>query len=234
MQIGKVPAHVDIGAQFSCIRADIAEIAYSMGEPCRFESCSVICSLADGRECRVTDAVKLHVKLLSFSWDHEFKVLKGGSFPVILGLDFLERTKMVMDVASRKFSFAFAPDVVGAFGVPQEGGDGDSYLLELLREAVRLSTLSEDPSGEGGSRYVLAEFPALFSRTLGTATCPPYDIEVSDSTPVRFPPYRCAPPKIAIFRKIINELLEQGVIRASKSRYASPAFLIPKSGLRFP
>jgi len=55
---------------------------------------------------------------------------------------------MVVDVASRKFSFAFAPDVVGSFEVPQEGGDGDSYLLELRREAVRLSTLSEDPSSE--------------------------------------------------------------------------------------
>jgi len=80
---------------------------------------------------------------------------------------------------------------------------------------------------------VLAEFPALFSRALVRQRAP-YDIEVSDSTPVRSSPYRCAPPKIAIFRKIINELLEQGVIRASKSPYASPAFLIPKSGLRFP
>jgi len=77
MHIGKVPDLVDTGAQFSCIRDDLAEFANSMGEPCRFESCSVICSLAHGRGCRVTDAVKLHVKLLSFSWDHEFRVLKG-------------------------------------------------------------------------------------------------------------------------------------------------------------
>jgi hypothetical protein len=52
-----------------------------MGEPGRFKACSVICSLADGRECRVTEVVKLHVKLLSFSWDHEFKILKGRLFP---------------------------------------------------------------------------------------------------------------------------------------------------------
>ena len=80
---------------------------------------------------------------------------------------------------------------------------------------------------------MLAEFPTLFSRTLGKATCPPYDIEVSDSTPVRSPPYRCAPPKIVIFRKIINKLLEQGVIRANKSPYANSAFFIPKSGEDF-
>jgi len=51
MQIGKVPFVVDTGAQLSCIRADLAEFAHPIGEPCRFESCSVICSLADGREC---------------------------------------------------------------------------------------------------------------------------------------------------------------------------------------
>ena len=172
LQIGKVPALVDTGAQFSCIRVDLAEFIRSMGKPCRFESCSLTCSLADGRECRVTEAVKLHVKLHSFAWDHEFKVLKGGSSPVILGLDFLESTKMVVDVASRKFAFTFAPDVVGSFGVFQKGEDENSYLRELRREAVRLSALPENPSWEGGSGSVLAEFLALFSRTLGTATCP--------------------------------------------------------------
>ena len=31
----------------------------------------------------------------------------------------------------------------------------------------------------------------------------------------------------------MNELLEQGVVRPSKSPYASPAFLIPKNGGSF-
>ena len=61
--------------------------------------------------------------------------------------------------------------MVGSFGVFQ-GEDENFYLQELRREAVRLSTLPENPSREGGSGSVLAEFPALFSKTLGTATCP--------------------------------------------------------------
>ena len=38
------------------------------------------------------------------------------------------------------------------------------------------------------------------------------------------------PPKLAIFKKIVDDLLEQGVARPSKSQYASPAFFVPKGG----
>ena len=75
-----------------------------------------------------------------------------------------------------------------------------------------------------------AEFLPLFSSSHGTAKCTPYDIELSDTTPVRSPPYRCAPPKLEIFKRVVNELLEQGVVRPSKSQYASPSFLVCKGG----
>ena len=50
---------------------------------------------------------------------------------------------------------------------------------------------------------------------------------------MRSSPYSCAPPKLEIFRKIIVDLLEQGVVRPSKSPYASPTFLVPKNGAGF-
>ena len=80
------------------------------------------CCLADGQQCKVTDAVKFHVKILLLSWDHEFKVLRGGHFPAILGLDFLNRTKMLVDVASREFSFGFAPNCKGLPETERQGG----------------------------------------------------------------------------------------------------------------
>ena len=54
--------------------------------------------------------------------------------------------------------------------------------------------------------------------------------ELSDPTPLRASPYRCAPPKLAVFREMVNKLLEQEVVRPRKSPYASPAFLVPKNG----
>ena len=68
----------------------------------------------------------------------------------------------------------------------------------------------------------------LCSPVLGTANREPYEIEVSDVTPVRSAPYRCAPPKAAVFKEMVNGLLEQGVVRPSKSLYASLEFLVPK------
>ena len=84
---------------------------------------------------------------------------------------------------------------------------------------------------QGGEWGVyLAEFLAVFSTVLGTADCAPYVIELTDSTPVLSTPYKCAPPNFAIFNSMVNELLEQGVVIPSKSPYASPVFLVPKSG----
>ena len=61
------------------------------------------CALADGKSSELTNAVKLHVKMLSFSWDYEFRVLGGGSFHAILGIDFFRRTMMTVDVAAVTF-----------------------------------------------------------------------------------------------------------------------------------
>jgi hypothetical protein len=86
LKVGKVPALVDTGALFSCVCSDVVEYLYLTGEPCVFTPCSVMCLLADGWRGKVTNMVKLHVRLLSFSWDHEFKILNEGPFPAILGL----------------------------------------------------------------------------------------------------------------------------------------------------
>jgi hypothetical protein len=74
-----------------------------------------------------------------------------------------------------------------------------------------------------------AEFLRLLFSQLGTAKSTPYEIELRDPAPVRSYPYRSSPPKLGIFKRMVNELLEQGVARPSKSSYATPAFLVPKS-----
>jgi len=60
----------------------------------------------------------------------------------------------------------------------------------------------------------MKDFPSLFSPSLGIAKYCHYNIELSDTIPLR-KPYRCAPPppKLQKFKQRVNELLEQVVLR---------------------
>jgi hypothetical protein len=60
------------------------------------------------------------------------------------------------------------------------------------------------------------------------ANCAPHEIEISDPTPVSSSPYRCAAQKLKISIEMIDDLLDQGVVRTSKSPYVNPALLVPK------
>jgi hypothetical protein len=101
-------------------------------------------------------------------------------------------------------------------------------LQQLRTEATELISLAKFCPENLSREALMAEFPRLFSTSIGTAKCAPYDIEVADIKPVRLPPYHCAPPRAQIFKRVLNGLLQQGVVRHSKSQYASPAFLLPK------
>jgi len=45
--------------------------------------------------------VQLQFLLGKFLRNFQFKILEGGPFPIILGLDFLSHSKMVMDLEGR-------------------------------------------------------------------------------------------------------------------------------------
>jgi hypothetical protein len=92
--------------------------------------------------------VKLHVKLLGFSWNFEFKILKGGSFPMILGLDFLAHTQMNIKVASRQFCFNFAPERNGTFGIGGGSPEEGQYLRSIWDEVAEITgPIDNWPSG---------------------------------------------------------------------------------------
>jgi hypothetical protein len=177
-----------------------------MDEPCVFSSCSVACVLADGQRCQVNNAVRLHVKLLSHSWDHEFKVLRSGPFPAFLGLDFLRRTGMTIDVAAKRYGFSFAPQCSGALSPPNPMVEKEQFLQALCEEVCNVASGSEASINGVNLGTMVRDFPALFSSTEGAVNCAACDIELSDPAPVRSPPYRCVPPKLAIFKNIVLAL----------------------------
>ena len=115
---------------------------------------------------------------------------------------------MRVDLGSKTYSFAFSPTCVGSFS-PKESENRDKpFLQHLCAEVVNITTLMPGHPKGLERDVLLAEFPSLFSSSLGTAKCTPYDIELSDATPVRSAPYRRAPPRLQIFKQTVNELLE--------------------------
>ena len=167
--------------------------------------------------------------LLAYSWNHEFKILNEGPFPVILRMDFLQRTQMRVDVCSRTYSFAFALSRMGSFSPANSEEGEEPFLQQLCANIANLTTITEAHPNELEWDSLKAVFPPIlfFSRhgqvysirhrTFGHHYCPVATIPVCN-------------PKLEIFKWIVNELQEQGVIRPSKSQYASPAFLVPKGG----
>jgi len=100
--LGKVLSLVDTGAQFSCIRRDVMQTLADLGVKVKKASCQLSCHLANGLRCEVKEMAQLHFLLVKLSWNFQFKILEGGPFPIILGLDFLSHSKMVMDLGGRE------------------------------------------------------------------------------------------------------------------------------------
>ena len=148
-----MPAIVDTGAQFSCIRVDVIEYLHLSGHPASVFPWDVNCLLADGTKGHVANAVKLHFGLLSFSWTQEFKILQNGPFPAILGLDFLQRSQMTLDIPSKSFRFNFAPGVVGAFNIDIDCNQEDPFLKELCVSAAELTSIAQVRPQDCGRRH---------------------------------------------------------------------------------
>ena len=56
------------------------------------------------------------------------------------GVGFFYRTKMVVDVASRKFGFGFAPSCTEMFSLPNLDVEVEPYLQNLCEEASNMAT----------------------------------------------------------------------------------------------
>ena len=68
------------------------------------------------------------------------------------------------------------------------------------------------PSQQKALDQLCEEFPSVLTPTLGLAHLLEYKIRLTDSKMVRSHPYKFAPPKMAVLRENVQELLKQGVI----------------------
>lgn len=137
----------------------------------------------------------------------------------------MKHTRMHIDAANGNVFFQFSNSeqstiqthkIISAGIISQTSGDSEKVCdngSECINN-VGPSLLSS----------LIEQYPDVICDSIGTARVQPYDIILADNTPVRRPPYQLAPDKMFIMRRVINDLLQSGVIRKSVSNWSSPAF----------
>lgn len=210
-------ALLDSGAFCSCVATSL--LARLVVNRKKFKEVSIMCRGFQLKHWVATKKVSLQLKIDDLTWEHDFLVLEDPPFPVILGVEFMKRSGMQLDFVECTYSFNFRPNVMGS--LCDEGGreevTGTRSTLSHLPEHKRTRIMN-----------LFAEFQDVITDRLGCTNLVTYDLTLSDSAPVRSPPFQCTPPKLIQMERHIRDLLNKGVIKESDSSYASPAFLVPK------
>ncbi|MGR0272006.1 hypothetical protein ACUWC3_28190, partial [Klebsiella pneumoniae] len=77
---------------------------------------------------------------------------------------------------------------------------------------------------------MINKFPTVLTAELGRTHLVEYDIKLKEKAEINSSKvtYRCGPPKMAILKKEINDLLNKQVIEKTLSPFVSPCFLVKK------
>lgn len=73
-------------------------------------------------------------------------------------------------------------------------------------------------------------FPSCFEKRIGVFSGKEMSIRTTSDLPIHAKPFRQNPKLRNVMRKQIKELLDDGIVRKSKSPWCSAAWLIPKWG----
>ena len=87
-----IPSLVDTGATVSCMREGLASTLSKL-VPHEFLRIRSKVYLADGALCHIKKAIKIKFKIQGKTFNHQFAILPNCSSPIILGTDFLSKTK---------------------------------------------------------------------------------------------------------------------------------------------
>lgn len=193
---------------------------------------------AGSNNINVKGSIPVKVSVGNFSWKIEIRVVDDLITNCIIGADFLNKSGLVLDWGGAEYYFRFKPQVRFQFcrhgqqqrmsavvegSNSQEGGSKDTQgLMEDQLQHL-------DEYMKRGIRNLCRNFPDVLTEDLGLTKLLEYRIELTDTVPVKKGPFRLSPPRMSELRTHIDKMLEQGVIRRSKSPYAAPIFLVPKA-----
>ena len=150
---------------------------------------------ASGQSLEIIGEVKEPLKIRGFSWTCMFLVSRRLRSQPILGADFISKTKMVLELGRQRCYFAFSPSVTISF---RQGSYYTSFSLTLSLSTrfpqVQRGKLSSGQRARLESLF--KQYPEVLSDKLGLTRLMRNEIQLTEKTPVRLPPYRLSPPKM--------------------------------------
>lgn len=182
------------------------------------------CRSVSGDQLRLMGCLRCNIRIGRFSWPVELIVGKGLSVQLLLGVDFLIKSGCILDYGRRVLQFEFCPKEQIRFCDHQS--ERKVGNVQTPRSGFVTNHLSASQAAE--LLALLDQFGEVLTDKLGVTNRVEYEIKLTDEEPVRQAPYRLSPPKMKELRKVVDDLLRQGVVRPSLSPYASPVFLVPK------
>ena len=105
---------------------------------------------------------------------------------------------------------------------------GNYRLTECVPDGTLPNLDHLSPNQRASIARVINQHPSLFSGPIGQFKGVEHDIDVESRPPIKQHYYRCAPAKLAIIKKEVDAMMELGVVRPSRSEWASPLILVKK------
>uniref|UniRef100_A0A6G1SFF7 RNA-directed DNA polymerase n=1 Tax=Aceria tosichella TaxID=561515 RepID=A0A6G1SFF7_9ACAR len=141
------------------------------------------------------------------------------------------RTRHVIDVIniSEETIQVYRGDILARASTLESNSD-----QEITEQKIDLS-----PEQEQQVQNLLAEYDGIFvtqNENIGIVPFIKHVIDTGDAKPIRSKPYRVSFKEQQVIRNLVDEMLDAGVIRPSRSHWASPVVLVKKKGttdLRF-
>lgn len=230
-----VPALIDTGASVSWVKSSLVTKAEET-EPRSLK-------LADGRFISVDKKTKINFALGNKAYTHEFWIVSentGKTFPVILGTDFLfKNLPFQVTLKDDKPVVTLNGEELQTIEI-----DKDCKLAAGMTEIHEVSTeeiwkkidypdsrLNEEQKKQMFGLFL--EFRDRLCNDLtkgGQAKLEPHKIVLKnpDQKPIAKRPLRTSPRETELVDEAIKKMLKQGIIRPSKSPWASPMLLVRK------
>lgn len=219
-------ALLDSGSMICAIREKFFVWLCTLNKKLKLISSEVKCFSVNGVNLNLVGYAMLSLRIGKLAWKFKFFIFKDLNVNVILGADFMAKAGLILNAAENSITFRFEPNYVLSC-CSHSSGTVKPVLVSSHLSAFSLDHLSLE---QGAVIKSLCEsFSDVLSDKLGVTHLLKYRIILSDNIPVKQSPYRLSPPRMNILKEIVNEMLEEGIIRPSVSPYAAPIFLVPKA-----